>query len=195
MHEDFVGLNVVESIDSAALTAVIKDVLVRMNLTLTKMRGQCYDGASCMSGLKSGVATRLSEEEPRAIYTHCYGHALNLACSDTIKQCMLMRDALDTTHEITKLIKKSPRRDAIFGHLKEELAADTPGMRVLCPHRWTVRAESMKSIIDNYEVLRQTWMESLQVVKDTEMKSRIIGVSTQMEWKLFGISTVLHLEN
>ena len=181
VHEDFIGLNVVESIDSATLTAVIKDVLVRMNLTLTKMRGQCYDGASCMSGLKSGVATRLSEEEPRAIYTHCYGHALNLACSDTVKQCMLMRDALDTTHEITKLIKKSPRRDAIFGHLKEELAADTPGMRVLCPHRWTVRAESMKSIIDNYEVLCQTWMESLQVVKDTEMKSRIIGVSTQME--------------
>ena len=32
-----------------------------------------------------------------------------------------------------------------------------------------------------YEVLRQTWTESLQVVKDTEMKSRIIGVSIQME--------------
>lgn len=181
VHEDFVGLHVIESIDSATLTAVIKDVLMRMNLTLTKMRGQCYDGASCMSGLKSGVATRLSEEEPRAIYTHCYGHALNLACSDTIKQCTLMRDALDMTHEITKLIKNSPRRDAIFGHLKEELAADTPGMRVLCPHRWTVRAESLKSILDNYEVLRQTWMESLQAVKDTEMKSRIIGVSTHME--------------
>ena len=106
VHEVFIGLRVVESIDSATLTAAIKDVLMRMNLSLTKMRDRCYDGASCMSGLKSGVETRLSEEEPRAIYTHCYGHVLNLACTDTIKQCSLMRDALDTTHEITKLIKK-----------------------------------------------------------------------------------------
>ena len=36
-----------------------------------------------MSGLKSGVTTL--EEEPEALYTHCYGHALNLACGDTIK--------------------------------------------------------------------------------------------------------------
>ena len=101
VHEDFIGLQVVESNDCATLIPVIKDVLMRMNLTLTKMRGQCYDGASCMLGLKSGVATRVSEEEPRAVYTHCYGHALNLACSDTIKQCTLMSDVLDTTHEIT----------------------------------------------------------------------------------------------
>lgn len=181
IHEDFIGLHVVESIDAATLHAVLKDVLIRMNLSVLKLRGQCYDGASSMSGLKSGVATRFSEEEERAIYTHCYGHALNLACSDTIKGCKLMRDALDVTHEVVKLIKKSPRRDAIFAHLKEEMAPDTPGVRVLCPHRWTVKADSLKSILDNYVVLQKTWEESVDVVKDTEMKSRIIGVATQME--------------
>ena len=25
--------------------------------------------------------------EPRAVYTYCYGHALNLAAGDTLKQC------------------------------------------------------------------------------------------------------------
>ena len=39
-----------------------------------------------------------------------------------IRQCKLMRDALDTTHEIIKLIKKSPCRKAIFKRLKEEMA-------------------------------------------------------------------------
>ena len=47
-----------------------------------------------MSGRRSGVAVLLSSEEPRAIYTHCYGHALNLAAADTIKQNKLLRDAL-----------------------------------------------------------------------------------------------------
>ena len=55
-----------------------------------------------MSGRRNGVAKQISELEPRAIFTHCYGHALNLAASDTIKQSKVMKDALDTTHEITK---------------------------------------------------------------------------------------------
>jgi hypothetical protein len=140
----------VESIDANTLVSVIKDVLQRLNLSLSKARGQCYDGAATMAGLRSGVAKQLSQDEPRAIYTHCYGHALNLACEDTIKRCKLMKDALDTTHEITKLIKKSPRRDTCFECLKAEMAPDTPGMRVLCPTRWTVRAEALQSILDNY---------------------------------------------
>ena len=43
-----------------------------------------------------------------------------------------MQDALDTMHEITKLIKKSPARDAIFKQLKEEMqGGGSPGIRVL----------------------------------------------------------------
>ena len=135
VHEEFVGLHVVESIGADTLHRVLKDVLIRMNLSMVRMRGQCYDGASAMSGLRSGVATWFLEEEGRAIYTHCYGHALNLACSDTIKGCKVMRDTLDIAKEILQLIKKLPRRDAIFQHHKEEMAASTLGLRILCPHR------------------------------------------------------------
>ena len=60
-------------------------------------------GASAMSG-RYGVAKRISDLEPRAIFTHCYGHALNLTASDTIRQSKVIKDALDTTHEIIKLI-------------------------------------------------------------------------------------------
>ena len=91
-----------------------------------------------------------------------------------------MQDALDTTHEITKLIKKSPARDAIFKRLKEEMGSDSPGIRVLCPTRWTVRADALKSIIDNFNVLLELWAESLERVKDTKMKARIQGVAAQM---------------
>lgn len=88
-----------------------------------------------MTGARSGVATRMLAEEPRAVFTHCYGHSLNLACSDTIKKSKLMKSALDTTHEITKPIKKLPARDAIFRSLKNEFGSDCPGIRVLCPTR------------------------------------------------------------
>ena len=38
---------------------------------------------------------------------------------------------MPATYEITKLIKKSPRRNAIFDRLREEMVSDTPGIRVL----------------------------------------------------------------
>lgn len=58
-----------------------------------------------MSGAKSGVAKRIADIEGRTLMmTYCYGHALNLAASDTIKSIKIMQDALDITHEITKLI-------------------------------------------------------------------------------------------
>ena len=74
-----------------------------------------------MYGAKSGVVTRLCVAEPRAVFTHCYGHLLKLACSDDIKRYKLMQDTLDTTHEITKVIKKPPARDVILKQLKEEM--------------------------------------------------------------------------
>ena len=114
VHEEFIGLYKVPSVDAKTHTVTIKDTLTRLNLPLAKVRGQCYDGASAMSGAKSGVAKQIQDLEPRAVFTHCYGHSLNLAASDSIKSSVLMRDALDTTHEITKLIKYSPRRDGIF---------------------------------------------------------------------------------
>ena len=65
-----------------------------------------------MSGAKKGVAKNIKSDEPRAFFTHCYGHSLNLAASDSMKTSRIMKDALETTHEITKLIKHSPKRDA-----------------------------------------------------------------------------------
>ena len=48
VHEEFLRLYHVPSIDAHTLTTVAKDTLVRMNLPLSKLRGQCYDGASTM---------------------------------------------------------------------------------------------------------------------------------------------------
>ena len=132
-----------------------------------------------MKGEKSGVATQLLKDECRAMYTHCYGHSLNLAVADTVKQCKLVKDALDTTFEVSKLVKFSPKRDVLFEKLQAELAPDSPGLRVLCPTRWTVRAASLKSVLKNYAVLQELWDLSKDDASDPSMKARIIGVEAQ----------------
>ena len=134
-----------------------------------------------MSGIRNGVAKLILDDEPCAVYTHCYGHSLNLAVGDAVKGCKLMKACLEVVYEISKLIKKSPKRDALFQKLKVEIAEETPGFRVLCPTRWTVRAASIQSVLDNHEVLLRVWEESKSSSIDSEIRARIIGVETQME--------------
>ena len=52
-------------------------------------------------------------------------------------------------------------------------------LRVLCPTCWTVRAASLQSVTDNYEVLL-VWREALDDSLDGEMRTHIVGVDTQM---------------
>ena len=137
-HEDFVGLYGTENTEAQTLVKMILNVLTQLNLSIKKLRGQCYDGASTMSGPHSGVAKKISDLESRAVYTHCHGHSLNLACMYTTKSSKGMQEALDITGEITKLVELSPKRGSIFQRLKDELAPQDPGIRVLFPTRWTV---------------------------------------------------------
>jgi hypothetical protein len=179
-HEDVVGLYQVESIKSDCIVEVLKDTMIRLGLPIRDCRGQCYDGAANMAGVRNGVATQICKEEPRALFSHCYGHALNLAASDTVKQNKILCDTLATAFEISKLLKFSPRRDALFSKLKVEIAPGTPGFRTLCPTRWTVRAASLASIMDNYLVFQALWEDVKATATDPEIRARVIGVDATM---------------
>ena len=60
-----------------------------------------------MSGKNSGVKARILSEEPRALFIHCFNHALNLAASDTLKKIVLLKNALSISEELLILFQKS----------------------------------------------------------------------------------------
>ena len=66
-HEKCCGIYVLSDIYSNTIVAVIKDTLTRLYLCLKKCRGQCYDGASNMTGFRYGVATKICVE-PKALF-------------------------------------------------------------------------------------------------------------------------------
>ena len=166
---------------ASSIVSAITDALLHFQLPLTKILGQCYDGCSTMAGVRGGVAVKIQELEPRVLFTHCYGHALNLSVSDTVKQSSIMKDCLDTCFELVKLVKFSPKREALLNLIKEEIGSDASSIRTICPTRWIVRAEALASIIDNYTELQSLWERALLNTSDTEMKARIRGIASQME--------------
>ena len=71
-----------------------------------------------MTGVKKGAAKQIQDVEKQAIFIHCYGHTLNLACGDAMKGCKVLKSALKTTQEISKHIKFSPKREVLFKEKK-----------------------------------------------------------------------------
>lgn len=100
--------------------------MMRMNVKKTNCHEQRYDGAANMSCARKGLAAMFTQKESRALYTHCYGHALNLAIADTVKHFSACRNALDTAFQMTRLITFSLKRNAAF-----DKAAKMMGLPVL----------------------------------------------------------------
>ena len=118
--------------------SLIKVALLQFQMFVSKIQGQCYDGCSTMAGAEGGVATKIQQLEPRAVFTHCYGHVLSLSVSDTVKQSVIIRDCLDACYELVKLIKFLPTWNAKLNQIKEGIGSDASSIHTLCPTRWTV---------------------------------------------------------
>ena len=149
----------------------ITDALIRLNLPISRCRGQIYDRASNMIGKKSGVTPEIINLEPKALATHCHCHSLNLSIKSTIEQCQLLRDTLDTVREICILVKHSPKREKLLGNIQDNIEGEyqTTTLVKLCPTRWTVRADCYRKIVTfcdaffDYGIIalkQEKWIES-----------------------------------
>ena len=180
-----------------------KNVVLGLGLDTERLRGQCYDGCSTMMGKKSGVATTIKNELNRnALAIHCHAHALNLGGGDSIKNSKLMQNALETSLELSKLAKKSPKRESqlITIHTKGLFTENdeqnkTKTIRAFSDTRWTVRCSALVRIIQHYDELKELWKWCLKEYQDTETKARIIGVQTQMNKfnYIFGVKLAILL--
>lgn len=102
-----------------------------------------------MCGRHTGVATQIQRVEPKALYIHYMAHSLNLAIQDTCQSIPVMSETFDIVLELSKVFKYSAKKNVMLLKLKNELAPATPGLKPLCPTCWTVRAESLRSVIVN----------------------------------------------
>lgn len=188
VSEDFIGFYELTNIKSETIVKAIKDILLRCHLSLENCRGQTYDGASNMMGKRSGVSTKILEEQPKAVATHCQGHSLSLAIKTLTKDCRILSETMGTVGEICVLVKYSPKRETMLGAIMENIEGEFEELRPgyqkldkLCATRWTVRSKCFKKILENYQALLELWDQSLAEQLDSDTKARIIGCKSQME--------------
>ena len=93
-----------------------------------------------------------------------------------IKEVKNLKDVLNTISVISKLLKFTPKREALFNKLKEDLAPEFPSFRtsIQCP--WWFSAECYWQL----ELLQELWDECLETKLEPVIKGCIIGVKHQM---------------
>ncbi|XP_021813234.1 zinc finger MYM-type protein 1-like [Prunus avium] len=76
--ERFMGVQYVSDTTSSKLKEAIEQLISSTNLSMSRLRGQGYDGASNMRGELNGLKTQILREYPQVYYIHCFAHQLQL---------------------------------------------------------------------------------------------------------------------
>ncbi|XP_029150132.1 uncharacterized protein [Arachis hypogaea] len=86
VREHFLGLVHVSNTNALSLKLALESLLETYNLSLSRVRGQGYDGASNMQGEFNGLKTLILKENSYAFYVHCFAHQLQLALVTVAKK-------------------------------------------------------------------------------------------------------------
>ena len=150
-QELFVGFYATEVTNAATLAKLIMDTLKRLDLPTEMLYGQCYDGASNMSGRFNGVQALIKEVQPHAVFVHCAAHRMNLATLGATTASL--RNSHNEASAIIEFIRASPKRLAVFEHQK---ADDAPRLCSYSRTRWTTNERCLRSLLDNWVAVMDT---------------------------------------
>lgn len=167
LREDFLTFAQCEATTGEALSKAFLANLRDAGINIDKMRGQGYEGASNMSGIHRGVQARIREVVPRAVYTHCKAHSLNLAIIHASKETYA-RNMMDTVQDIAFSFNYSAKR---LLHFQENLSNDATTKAEmerrtkivsLCETRWAARANALNTFRLSFPTIVET-LEELEV--------------------------------
>lgn len=100
IRESFLGFHICENQKSADLAEQVLQAMEKHQLSLNKLRGQGYDGASNMSGQYNGLQALLQQKQPLADYVHCANHNLNLVLNDSVSCVREVADFYDLVQSV-----------------------------------------------------------------------------------------------
>ncbi len=84
------------------------------------------------------------------MYARCNAHCLDLAIQDITGKCTTICSFLSFVKDIIDFIRRSPKCLAITKEISDQIGMTYTTLTPLSPTRWTMRAESCSSLLENY---------------------------------------------
>ena len=112
--ERFFGISHVKDTSSLTLKYAIDALFAKHKLSLKKVRGQGYDGASNMKGQFNGLSSLILKESRSAYYVHCFAHQLQLVVVAVAKKHVEVGEFFDMVHVLLNVVGASCKRKLIL---------------------------------------------------------------------------------
>ena len=143
VKEVFVDFVEVERITGKALAEAIIHSLTVWGLSLSHMRGQCFDGASNMAGARSGCSSIIRQVAPLAVYHHCAAHRLNLAVVSACK-IAAFKNTESYIGEMARFFQYSAKRQRLLDRAIDMACPEvhTKKLKDSCKTRWIQHIDS-----------------------------------------------------
>ena len=151
----------------------LKNVVSTLELDIDDIRGQGYDNRYNMRGRHKGVQNRLLEINPRAFYTPCGCHSLNLALCDMANCCPKAMSFFGVIQRIYTLFSSSTKRWKIFKDHVEGLT-----VKPLSQTRWESHVESVRPIKEQTSQMRDALVDLANTSEDPKTKSEAESLVT-----------------
>ncbi|KAK8925828.1 hypothetical protein KSP39_PZI018041 [Platanthera zijinensis] len=114
--EHFVGIEHVSSTSAISLKEAVEKLFSRLGLSISKLRGQGYDGASNMQGEFNGLKALILKDNPSEYYVWCFAHQLQLALVAVAKNHEDIAMMFFVTNNVVNVVgASSKRRDILRG--------------------------------------------------------------------------------
>lgn len=141
-------------------------VLEALHLNVDDIRGQGYDNGANMKGKNKGVQSRMLEKNPRAFYSPCACHSLNLMLCDMANCCPKAVSFFGVIQRIYTLFSASTKRWKVFNDHVKGLT-----VKPLSETRWESRIDSVKAIRYQAPQIKEALMFLANSNEDAKTKS------------------------
>ena len=146
--ECFLELVPVPDTTAETITNNIVSTLECRGIDLSKIVWIAFDGASNMSGHRSGVQTRLREEKcPEAVYVHCRSHLLQLACVYAAEKLKPIKQLFSALNSLWRLFSQSPKRTHVLREVQEVLHDPKLSLAQPGDTRWTSHYRAVRAVV------------------------------------------------